>query len=138
MNKAVKEGVFFLEGEGKVPGEAIARHYIPHLNNVVFHAEDGEFIVLFDPNRKKLLLIDKFYVKQYLGSAPIYVMQIPTVLSPQIFTAGENLSVDFIKHLQDGPPFDSIAPDIEQNMDIGLVIKNLFFLLAISLSLYKC
>ena len=53
LNKAVKEGVFFLEGEGKIPGEAIVRQYIPGLNNVVAHAEDGEFILLFDPHRKK-------------------------------------------------------------------------------------
>ena len=53
LNKAVQEDLFFLEGEGKIPGEAIVRHYIPSLNNVVSHAEDGEFIVLFDPHRKK-------------------------------------------------------------------------------------
>ena len=117
LNKAVQEeDPFFLEGEGKIPGEAIVRHYIPRLNNVVSHAEDGEFIVLFDPRRKKLLLIDKIYAGKHLGSAPIYIMQIPIDLTPQIDQIGENLSIDFVQR-RNKSPVDVISPDVKRNME---------------------
>ena len=56
------------------------------------------------------------YATKHLGSAPIYVIQIPTALAPQIARIGGNVNVDFVQP-SNNPPFDVISPDVERNIE---------------------